>query len=77
MQEYFKSASDLLKAIMDDDKNVEQGKAMKEIFTGKSHLFITGNAGSGKTTFMRRILPFIGPTAIVAPTGIAALNSGG
>ena len=77
MQEYFKSASDLLRQIMDEDKNVEQGKAMKEIFTGKSHLFITGNAGSGKTTFMRRILPFIGPTAIVAPTGIAALNSGG
>ena len=77
MQDYFKSASDLLKSIMEEDKNIDQGKAMKEIFTGKSNLFITGNAGSGKTTFMRRILPFIGPTAIVAPTGIAALNSGG
>ncbi len=75
--DYFKSASDLLRWIMEKDKNVEQGKAMKEIFTGKSHMFITGNAGSGKTTFMKRILPFIGPTAIVAPTGIAALNAGG
>lgn len=43
-----------------------------------SHIFLTGKAGTGKTTFLKSL-----PTktykrmAVVAPTGVAALNAGG
>ncbi len=43
-----------------------------------SHIFLTGKAGTGKTTFLKNLA---GKThkqfAVVAPTGIAALNAGG
>ena len=42
------------------------------------HLFLTGKAGTGKTTFLRKIARETYKTSlIVAPTGIAALNAGG
>ena len=41
-------------------------------------LFITGKAGTGKTTFVKRIQEEINKNFIVlAPTGIAAINVGG
>lgn len=46
-------------------------------FTNKS-LFLTGKAGSGKTTFLKQIRrDGIKRMAIVAPTGVAAINAGG
>lgn len=72
----FESANDLLRSVMDEG-NVAQGRAIKSIFTTRNHIFITGRAGSGKSTFMRRIYPFLESCAIVAPTGIAAINAGG
>lgn len=45
--------------------------------TNKS-IFLTGRAGTGKTTLLREIVKStFKNTAIVAPTGIAALNAGG
>jgi hypothetical protein len=45
--------------------------------TGR-HIFLTGKAGTGKTTFLKNlILHTHKQIAIVAPTGIAALNAGG
>jgi len=42
------------------------------------HIFLTGKAGTGKTTFLRNISSLTYKnTAIVAPTGIAAINAGG
>jgi len=42
------------------------------------HVFLTGKAGTGKTTFLRRIVQQTHKKAmIVAPTGIAAINAGG
>jgi hypothetical protein len=42
------------------------------------HVFLTGKAGTGKTTFLKHILSHTHKkTAVVAPTGIAALNAGG
>lgn len=41
-------------------------------------LFVTGGAGTGKSTlirYLRNVLPH--PLAVVAPTGVAALNAGG
>jgi hypothetical protein len=41
-------------------------------------VFLTGKAGTGKTTLLRKIVTSTHKnTAIVAPTGIAALNAGG
>jgi nucleoside-triphosphatase THEP1 len=45
--------------------------------TGK-HLFLTGKAGTGKTTFLKYIKETSKKKmAIVAPTGVAAINAGG
>lgn len=42
------------------------------------HLFLTGKAGTGKTTFLKYIKEnTFKKTAIVAPTGVAAINAGG
>lgn len=42
------------------------------------HVFITGKAGTGKTTFLRHIKNTTNKnTVIVAPTGVAAINAGG
>ena len=46
-------------------------------FTGK-HLFLTGKAGTGKTTFLHQLrLKTAKRMVIVAPTGVAAINAGG
>lgn len=45
--------------------------------TGRS-LFLTGKAGTGKTTFLHRLRSQSGKRMVVlAPTGIAAINAGG
>lgn len=45
--------------------------------TGRN-IFLTGKAGTGKTTFLRHIKEHSHKkTAIVAPTGVAAINAGG
>lgn len=45
--------------------------------TGR-HLFLTGRAGTGKTTFLKNIKAGIRKNmVIVAPTGVAAINAGG
>ncbi|MFP5041202.1 helix-turn-helix domain-containing protein [Parasediminibacterium sp. JCM 36343] len=46
-------------------------------FTNEN-IFLTGKAGTGKTTFLRYIREHSGKQcAIVAPTGVAAINAGG
>ena len=42
------------------------------------NIFLTGKAGTGKTTFLRYIKQNCPKQmAIVAPTGVAAINAGG
>ncbi len=42
------------------------------------NIFLTGRAGTGKTTFLRNIVTQIPKnTVVVAPTGVAAINAGG
>lgn len=42
------------------------------------HLFLTGKAGTGKTTFLKYIKEHTKKnTVVVAPTGVAAINAGG
>lgn len=52
--------------------------AIQFINSTSSHIFLTGKAGTGKTTFLRNLSTSTHKQfAIVAPTGIAALNAGG
>ena len=45
--------------------------------TGRS-IFLTGKAGTGKTTFLKTVVEKSRKRAIVvAPTGVAAINAGG
>lgn len=42
------------------------------------HIFLTGKAGTGKTTFLRNLAASTSKRmVIVAPTGVAAINAGG
>lgn len=52
--------------------------ALKYIQNTGTNLFLTGKAGTGKTTFLRR-LKELSPKRmiVVAPTGVAAINAGG
>lgn len=46
-------------------------------FTDK-HIFLTGNAGTGKTTFLKNLKETTAKRMIItAPTGVAAINAGG
>ena len=52
--------------------------ARKIIETTDTSLFLTGKAGTGKTTFLRRLRSESPKRMVVlAPTGIAAINAGG
>lgn len=54
-----------------------QIRALDLILGSRDHVFITGAAGTGKTTFMRKIKRLIPNCVVVAPTGVAAVNAGG
>lgn len=61
-----------------DTHNVEQQKAFDLVAKTNTCLFITGKAGTGKTTFIKRIQEEINKNFLVlAPTGIAAIAVGG
>ncbi|WP_317126390.1 helix-turn-helix domain-containing protein [Pedobacter changchengzhani] len=46
-------------------------------YTSK-HVFLTGKAGTGKTTFLRKLIKLTHKKAVIcAPTGIAAINASG
>ncbi|MEJ1242040.1 AAA family ATPase [Chryseolinea sp. T2] len=53
-------------------------QALRLINTTGRHIYLTGKAGTGKTTFLRSLPEHTYKQhIIVAPTGIAALNAGG
>ncbi|MFC4666588.1 HRDC domain-containing protein [Falsiporphyromonas endometrii] len=59
-------------------QNPELELAQQIIEKTDMHLFLTGKAGTGKTTFLRRLVQHSKKRIIVlAPTGIAAINAGG
>lgn len=58
------------------DKNIKLAYDLIK-FTGKS-VFLTGKAGTGKTTFLKSLPSMTRKRmVVVAPTGVAALNAGG
>ena len=61
-----------------DRNNVEQQMAFDLVKKTNKSLFITGKAGTGKTTFIKLIQKEIDKNfLLLAPTGIAAVNVGG
>lgn len=56
----------------------EAERALRFILQTNQSIFLTGKAGTGKTTLLKQILRTTTKnTVVVAPTGIAALNAGG
>lgn len=61
-----------------DLENVELQNALQIIQYTQRSLFLTGKAGTGKSTFLRYIAAHTKKKhVILAPTGIAAINAGG
>lgn len=52
--------------------------AVQFVNSTNRHIFLTGKAGTGKTTFLKHIRDnCFKKMAVVAPTGVAAINAGG
>lgn len=65
-------------AIQPDADNLAFARAAAFVCDTDENIFLTGKAGSGKTTFLKYIHTQTKKrSAIVAPTGIAAINAGG
>ena len=61
-----------------DTENEEFKKALQIVNFPRRSLFLTGKAGTGKSTFLRYICQHTKKKHVVlAPTGIAAINAGG
>ncbi|MBQ8606636.1 MAG: AAA family ATPase, partial [Bacteroidaceae bacterium] len=61
-----------------DTDNLEFQNALKLIQYTRQSVFLTGKAGTGKSTFLRYLCGLTKKKhVILAPTGIAAINAGG
>ncbi|MGN6493346.1 MAG: helix-turn-helix domain-containing protein [Agriterribacter sp.] len=61
-----------------DTSNLYFQRALQFVCNTNRHIFLTGKAGTGKTTFLRYLKEHCTKKmAIVAPTGVAAINAGG
>jgi ATP-dependent exoDNAse (exonuclease V) alpha subunit len=61
-----------------DEENAEFNHAVKLVLQTNDLIYLTGKAGSGKTTFLKYIKKITSKkTIVLAPTGVAALNAGG
>jgi hypothetical protein len=61
-----------------DSSNEVFSLAVQFVQTTGRHIFLTGKAGTGKTTFLKYIKETAHKKlAVVAPTGVAAINAGG
>lgn len=63
---------------MSQSSNPQIDLAYNFIQYTNQNIFLTGKAGTGKTTFLKRIQKeTIKRTVVLAPTGVAAINAGG
>ena len=61
-----------------DTDNKEWQDALQLVQYTRRSLFLTGKAGTGKSTFLRYVVEHTKKKNVVlAPTGIAAINAGG
>ena len=65
-------------AMPTDKENIEQQRALQVVEHTNRSVFLTGKAGTGKSTLLRHIAATTKKKhVILAPTGIAAINAGG
>ncbi len=65
-------------ATQQDNTNTIFTLAVELVNNTNQSIFLTGKAGTGKTTFLKHIKEnTIKNTVVVAPTGVAAINAGG
>ena len=84
-QEQKYESADFVYTLIDDEKEIQLDKENIEFFnaielakTTNRILYITGKAGTGKTTFLKYLKKNINKNIIVlAYTGVAAINAGG
>ena len=63
---------------MIDTQNKQQVMAYELIANTNSSFFLTGRAGTGKTTFLQNVQKMVDKQFItLAPTGVAAILAGG
>lgn len=61
-----------------DTENKQQQLAYELIANTNSSFFLTGRAGTGKTTFLHKVQKMVGKQFVtLAPTGVAAILAGG
>jgi hypothetical protein len=61
-----------------DKENVQFNAAMEFVLKTEKLVYLTGKAGTGKTTFLKTLLKKSEKNSVVlAPTGVAAINAGG
>lgn len=64
--------------LLTDDANTVFKLAADFVNNTSRHIFLTGKAGTGKTTFLKYIKAHTPKhTVVIAPTGVAAINAGG
>src|SRR6201994_3515969 len=64
--------------MLSDTNNPELVLAIRYVTQTVRPVFLTGRAGTGKTTFLKYIREnSFKKMAVVAPTGVAAINAGG
>ncbi len=67
-----------LEALLPKQKSIYAQPAEWVATGAQGNLFLTGSAGTGKTTLLRKFIAQAGGNTIVlAPTGVAAMNAGG
>lgn len=63
---------------MQEERNYELDLAWDYITRTSANVFLTGKAGTGKTTFLKKVVEDCPKRKVVlAPTGVAAINAGG
>lgn len=63
---------------VDNSENIMFDLAVQLVNRSSRNIFLTGKAGTGKTTFLKYIRDHCPKQlAVVAPTGVAAINAGG
>ena len=75
---FAKTVSTITRRHRDGELSPEQAAVVAAIETTRDHIFVTGRAGTGKSTLLEHLSWHSSHTlAICAPTGVAALNVGG
>lgn len=68
----------MIESLAKQEHNKERELAKSIVCETACHLFLTGRAGTGKTTFLRQLSEHCPKRMVIlAPTGIAAINAGG